>query len=641
VSDAFFVFFTCKFMLRIRFSHYILLGVALYLQFGNVLAQQPMLTLNDLAADPGWHRLLHYEQSMIGLTKRSAVISPDFFLAPDGATNPLAELKATISALKLPPLKDMDNHAQCKFPARYQWLVDRLGASQFNHLEAQCDELDLWTRNNSVRSISVVLASGYLANPASYYGHTLLKLNFENEVSGSYLIDTSVNFGAIVPDNENPFKYIAKGILGGYDGGFSHVGFYFHSHNYGDHELRDLWEYKLDLNQTDVDFIVKHSWEVLGKRYTYYFFDRNCALRIAEILEVIGGIKVLPPDSLWTIPQHHIQVLAQATYHDRPLVSEVKFHPSRQTRFYNKVKNLTSNEYAEFTGLTTKQTTFDSVSFTSLPVKSQQAIVDSAIDYYQFVGSPLETAPQELKNAYTTALSVRYKLPPGVVPLEVTIPQGPHTGRAPSWFQLAALDGSAIGKFQTLRIRPAYYDQLDSDSGHISNSKLTMADLTLGIKDSEVWLKHLDFISIESSSPNLTGLPGDSIAAWKMRLGMDELDQVRHNTAILKLSGDIGLTRQATSWGFLGAYIGATLQSDSKYQGLGHSHFSLQAVVKPKNRFSGKFSYEQRFPFNRQLPAYEESTLELRFAFSKNSDLRLSYLRNQASEVGLGFGFYW
>jgi hypothetical protein len=628
-------------MLSTRIFRHVLLGVTFLLHIGHATAQQTSPTLQELAADPAWQRLLHYEQSKLGLVWRSAVTTPDFFLATDGSTNALAELEATIRAFKLTPTADINSHAQCKFPARYQWLAKRLGASEFTNLQAQCTELNLWTQKNSVRSISVVLASGYLANPASFYGHTLLKFNFEDEASGSYLTDTSVNFGVIVPDNENPLRYIVKGIFGGYDGGFSHIGFYFHNHNYGDQELRDLWEYKLSLDQEDVDLIVAHAWEVLGKRYTYYFFDRNCAFRMAEILEIIGGISVLPSNSLWTIPQHHIQVLAQATYHGRPLVSEVKFHPSRQSRFYNKVQNLAPNESAIFSALVSKQVTFESKRFTDLPVTSQQAISDATIDYYQFVGSPLETAPAELKKSYAAALAVRYKLPPGELTRKATTPPGPHLGRTPSWLQLGAMDGSAIGKFQTLRIRPAYYDPLDSDAGHIRNSSLTMADTTLGIQGNEVWLKRLDFLRIDSSSPNLTGLPGDNSAAWKMRLGVEELDQVKHNTSIVKLNGEIGLARQATTWGFAGVYAGASLQTDSKEEGSGHSHLALTAIVRPENRFSGRFSYERRFPFDAQLPAYDETRVELRVALGTNRDIRFNHVKKRTSEVGIAFGFYW
>jgi hypothetical protein len=153
-----------------------------------------------------------------------------------------------------------------------------------------------------IDSISLLYATGYLGNPASYYGHTLLKFNSSHKLQ-SKLLDVSVNYGAIVPSGENPLSYIFKGMLGGYDGGFSHIEFYFHNHNYGELELRDIWEYELGFSNADVQLMVAHLWELMGKKNTYYFFRKNCAYRIAEILELAGDLKIIPDDRPWVFPQ--------------------------------------------------------------------------------------------------------------------------------------------------------------------------------------------------------------------------------------------------------------------------------------------------------------------------------------------------
>src|SRR5687768_9474450 len=53
------------------------------------------------AEDKLWHRLLHYDQTLLGSFK-SRVDRPEFFLASDGKTNPVHELEATIAAFKDP-----------------------------------------------------------------------------------------------------------------------------------------------------------------------------------------------------------------------------------------------------------------------------------------------------------------------------------------------------------------------------------------------------------------------------------------------------------------------------------------------------------------------------------------------------------
>jgi len=47
-----------------------------------------------------WRLLLHFRPSPFGA--RSQIDDPDFFLAPDGPTNPRAELHATLEALGKP-----------------------------------------------------------------------------------------------------------------------------------------------------------------------------------------------------------------------------------------------------------------------------------------------------------------------------------------------------------------------------------------------------------------------------------------------------------------------------------------------------------------------------------------------------------
>ena len=72
-----------------------------------------------LAATPYWHLLLRYERADGGV--RSEARSPAFFLAPDGARDPAAEIHALLDALHTPAGSD-DQAAACRFPARSAWL---------------------------------------------------------------------------------------------------------------------------------------------------------------------------------------------------------------------------------------------------------------------------------------------------------------------------------------------------------------------------------------------------------------------------------------------------------------------------------------------------------------------------------------
>lgn len=80
----------------------------------------PEARLQQLAADPYWIALGHYERGKLG-GWRSYVDDERFFLADNGESHPDAELAATLKALYASPSLG-DKHAQCVYPARTRWL---------------------------------------------------------------------------------------------------------------------------------------------------------------------------------------------------------------------------------------------------------------------------------------------------------------------------------------------------------------------------------------------------------------------------------------------------------------------------------------------------------------------------------------
>tara|TARA_B110000858_G_scaffold123794_2_gene141175 strand:+ start:3972 stop:4958 length:987 start_codon:yes stop_codon:yes gene_type:complete len=291
----------------------------------------------QLSKHSTWHKLLHYEQQLFPRNQLvSTVLSEDFFNSPEGKANPESELTATLRAFTDPAPENPNHHAQCEFRGRYLWLKEMLDFDSLGLESIPCHDFEDWSLNGTTQSISLVLATGYLGNPASYYGHTLIKLNSSESNDRTPLEDVTINYGAIIPENEGSLPYIFKGLFGGYRGGFSHIQYYYHDYNYGENELRNLWEYELNLSQEEVNLVLGHSWEVLGKEYTYFFLNENCAYQMARILEVVEGVELLPKNTLWTLPQSLIQRLAQAKHKEKPLVKTIKYHPSRQSRLYEK-----------------------------------------------------------------------------------------------------------------------------------------------------------------------------------------------------------------------------------------------------------------------------------------------------------------
>lgn len=598
--------------------------------------------LEQLASQPAWQKLLRYEQGGLpGGKPRSAISSADFFLALDGANDPLAELTATLQALHAPAEGPPDSHALCRFPARAKWLKAQLGDLLVPPTGVECPQLKEWTRDDSVSSVSVIFATGYLGNPASYYGHTLLKFNFRGDQSQSSLMDVSVNYGAIVESNDDPLTYIVKGIFGGYDGGFSHINFYFHNHNYGENELRDMWEYQLDLPQEAVDMIVAHAWEVLGKRYTYYFFRRNCAFRMAEILEAAEGLSIQSDWRPWTIPQSLMQSLAAAEYNGHPLLAEVQYHPSRQSRLYDRFQALSATEQALFKHLAATEANFTTEHLEGVELASQQRILDTLLDYYQFIRDRQAGAKDPANVAHRKTLSARYLLPPGLAEVPARTPEPPHTGRAPGWFQLGLSHSPQGADSLSLRLRPAYYDAMDADQGHVRYAALSMGDLRLQMDENGLRLRRLDLIAIDSISPGITGLKGDQGAAWSLKAGIEPQHLDCGHCLVPRIQADQGYGRQLNTHLYAAAYVGGALQESRAGSGPAFARLALRMNLDMQESWGARLRVEQRFPVAGASSPYTTLQLETRLVTAANRDLRLLYEHDRGQELSLGFGWYW
>jgi hypothetical protein len=86
-----------------------------------------------------WHLLLHYRPSLTGGFESEAD-EPGFFLAPNGKTDPAAELQATLTQFFATDLVGRSQQpARCAFIARYQWLKETLDIDESRLPRQPCE----------------------------------------------------------------------------------------------------------------------------------------------------------------------------------------------------------------------------------------------------------------------------------------------------------------------------------------------------------------------------------------------------------------------------------------------------------------------------------------------------------------------
>ena len=161
--------------------------------------------LLNLSSDEQWLSLVYYSAS--GLTKRVKSEVPDekFFNAKNGYTNPKAELEATVAAFFDEDLSEQ--HAQCRFPARFFWLSKKLDIDSNKLPKPDCLQFTKWVDEAGAIGATLIFPAAYINSPSSMFGHTLLRLDQDNDNS---LLAYSVNSAATVSPTDNDFQYIYK-----------------------------------------------------------------------------------------------------------------------------------------------------------------------------------------------------------------------------------------------------------------------------------------------------------------------------------------------------------------------------------------------------------------------------------------------
>ncbi|MES1207352.1 MAG: DUF4105 domain-containing protein, partial [Pseudomonadota bacterium] len=236
-----------------------------------------------LAQTRDWQVLLHYRPGLGGGWKSQADGLGFFLAGAAGQRDPDAELAASLRAF-FARLPADDGHAQCRFPARWDWLQRTLGIDPARAPHPTCRDYDFWRTGISPQAATLVYATAYINSPASMYGHTFLRLSRATG-EGNPLLDYIVNFAADV-DTENGVLYALKGLTGGFPGRFYVMPYYVKVQEYSNIESRDLWEYQLSLSPEQVRRLVMHAWETRTTRFDYYFFTRNCSYQLLMLLEV-------------------------------------------------------------------------------------------------------------------------------------------------------------------------------------------------------------------------------------------------------------------------------------------------------------------------------------------------------------------
>ncbi|MBQ4878709.1 DUF4105 domain-containing protein [Pseudoalteromonas luteoviolacea] len=586
-------------------------------------------TINHLSNDKQWLKLLTVYD---GQTPK--VTDEKFLLTGENQFSSLNELNATLESFSKPLPENINQHSQCKYPARYSFLKNKLDFKKLGIEEVVCPEYLKFTDVHEQNQLSLVFATGFLGNPASYYGHLLLNLNQKNKAD---LDKASINFGADIPADEGMLAYIINGINGSYDSSFTTQPFFYHFNNYNETEHRDLWEYPITLSPEHSKLVLAHLWELLNIDFQYFFFNRNCAYFMARAIELVLDEDIIEDSKLWVGPQEIIQKLHYSSSQGLPVLGPAKYHPSRQTRLYQRFASLNDIEKKTVKQITLSPETLSLQALEHIDFNSKYRIIDTLIDYYQFVRNKKDR--QDINNLYyKNAVVLRYQLPVGGASQNFQSNNTPALGRGIS---RSYIGFDSLGTF--IGIRPAYYDSLDASYGHIKHAELKMGEFEVILDSGKVNLYSITLLSIESVKQNNTSLPGDENSSWFLTVGAEQETLECSDCLMPKVELGTGISHTYLNSSIvLSGFTTAGVKSDD----LNSDGLFVGAKLKGNWLLSDKYSAAATINHKHYFSDMTNTLLQIeqRAALSRVTDLRLLWshaFETDTNKVSLNFGYYW
>lgn len=592
----------------------------------------------NLSQRAEWLNLLHYKPYAYWFGSRSLADDPEFFNAPDGRTDAAAELEATLAVFfSTVEETDKTQNPQCRFIARYHWLKQELQFDPARLSPQPCKRFNEWRASLDPHEITLVFPAAYLNNPASMYGHTLLRIDAKDQNEQTRLLAYSISYAAGT-DETSGLIFAVKGLFGGYPGVFSITPYYLKVREYSDIENRDVWEYQLTLTPEEIDRLVMHAWELRPTHFDYYFFDENCAYHLLSLLEVARpGLQLTDRFSWWAIPSDTVRAVT-----DQPdLLKRVVYRPASLTIMRQRLASMSADQRLLARNLGKQKIDANDERVRRLPAPEQAGVLELGYEYAAYEAATGRDKDPDAATHRRKLLLARSQLDIPPQKPEVPIPEvRPDEGHKTSRLGLGA--GSRDGRrFGEIHLRPTYHDLLDQDGGYTRGAQIQFFDIRLRHYQDDDGLRVEEFrpLDIFSLSPRNDFF---NPVSWKINVGWTRKRfPDGAYPLVFRLHGGPGLAWVAPeSFGDNAVYYGfleAALDADSRFQ----SNYTLGAgpaiglLTDITERWGVHLQARSlRYGLGDDHWA-RELVLEQRYALARQSALRLNLSRKQE------FRDYW
>lgn len=443
----------------------------------------------NLSADPYWHTLLHYKPAAFHKVK-SLVDDPNFFCAADGKTNPKSELNATIQAFFEPEKSDGTQHAIERFPGRYKWLCRKLNLSEADFPYNGDRKYQEKYAELNPGDVYIVFSSGYLKRPASVFGHTFLLIESKHK---PLLSAPCINYGAVT-NIKNGFLYSLLGLFGGFRGYYGFEPYYKKIKQYADIDMRDMWEYKLNLTADETDSLLRHVFDLQNVYSKYFFISENCSFNLLFLIEAAR------PQTNATLKLNKIvePVETVKLINSLGMTENTSYRPSVYSKIEQEKKNLSGKQQKYIKELCFGKKEAEDFPFSNCSPETQAKIWDTAADYLSALLASGKITAEQYRPRFLAVLTERNRLDAEYSYSQEypEVPENAHGSKKIGFSGGRDLKGFYGG----LNFRFSAHEQLEFPAGYPENSEVSFfqTDVRFYPEKNLFLLNKMHFLSVIS-----------------------------------------------------------------------------------------------------------------------------------------------
>jgi hypothetical protein len=589
------------------------------------------VNIESLAESKQWLSLIHYRNSFIkknNVSPLSYNSKKDQTLTFSGYNrDPYYELIKTIKIFINNPKE------QCNFPARYIFLRDYFNqtknASRFNLLIPQinCIELNTWLKAISSKSFTLVYIDSFLNNPASMFGHTLLRIDSSHNDA---LLSYGVQFAALVNGNDLGFWYALKGVSGGYSGYFSIAPYYLSVTQYSEYEHRAMWEYPLNLSKKQQSIFLAHLWELRNIPFNYYYFNENCSRFLEELLAVAFPNQLYQPKlDYWTIPADSLRKIISLIEKSSKNSAKAKpiFRPSSNQTLISRYNNTPVKLKKISTKILNNKKIKLQKDLSNLNNNEKVQVLDLS---YELIKIQNKESSKLLHQILVFRSKINQKSKNIVVP----IPSPPTLAHKSERLSINTISESGNANSLEFEYRPALHDLLDSFKGYQKGSKLELATFSLRyfptINNFEI--DRFSLLDVISLTPNSAG---SSKLSWLGSIKYSDSLFEKDLTNVVNTNIALGKTF-SLSENYL-SFLGGIRSEDLTIKPLGRILLVSEVLENLRSLFDYSFIINDD-------NLHSDLILGIDYSLNNNQSIRITGERNFLNKINslkFGWQFYF